>query len=112
MKKEPIGDLQLLFLRLIAEETPGATTVLFNHGAAGKPLINLMAAREWMEYYGASADWLEIFLQDVLEQGQAHIDWVVAHRESFINAPNSQSWTPKEQRSAQARYRHKAWQGS
>jgi hypothetical protein len=30
MKKEPIDDLRLLFLRLIAEETPDAATVPFS----------------------------------------------------------------------------------
>jgi hypothetical protein len=30
MKKEPLNDLRLLFLRLIAEETPDVATILFN----------------------------------------------------------------------------------
>jgi|SRR6266508_392785 hypothetical protein len=49
MKKEPVDDLRLLFLRLIAEETPNAATVLFSLRDAG----------EWMEHYGVSADWPE-----------------------------------------------------
>jgi hypothetical protein len=69
-----VNDLQLMFLERVAIETPDATSVLFNYGDAGRPLINLMAARGWVEYYGASADWLETFLQDALEQ--AHIDWI------------------------------------
>jgi hypothetical protein len=76
MKREPIGDLQLLFLRLIAEETPDAAAVLFSLRDAG----------EWMEHYGVFADWLETFLRAVLEQGQEHIDWVVKNRETFGQA--------------------------
>jgi hypothetical protein len=104
VKKEPIDDLRLLFLKLIAEETPEAATVLFSLGDVGK----------WMECYGVSAAWLELFLREVLEQGQEHIKWVVEYRADESESQSvedeymrryrkrKQRWTPKEQGPAQA----------
>jgi hypothetical protein len=107
MKKEPIGDLQLLFLRLIAEETPEATAALFRLRDAG----------QWMAKYRVSADWLETFLNAVLKEWQTYIDEIVADAERWesrgeptvaekafmeIHLKRVARRKPKEQRSAQA----------
>jgi hypothetical protein len=58
-----------MLLERIAIETPEVTAALFERGDTGKPLINLIASRDWMRHYGAPADWLKIFLQDALDDG-------------------------------------------
>jgi hypothetical protein len=78
-----INELRLMFLKQIATETPEATAALFERGDVGRPLINLMASREWMRRYGVSADWLEKFLRAALDEGQPRYDWITARRGRF-----------------------------
>ena len=66
MNDQPINDLRLVFLEQIAIETPEAAARLFE----------LRDAAQWQAQYRVSADWLDSFLQAVIEHGQTHMDWV------------------------------------
>jgi hypothetical protein len=64
MRKEPVDDLRLLFLELIAKQHPAATAALFELRDAGK----------WMTRYRVSAEWLDLFLQTAIAEG--HRIWI------------------------------------
>src|SRR5262249_40547076 len=73
-----------MFLEQIAIETPEAATMLFELRDAGK----------WQATYRVSADWLDVFLRAVIEDGQEHMDWYITRfdKSSEIAAAATAAW--------------------
>ena len=45
-----------------------------------------------MAHYRVSADWLEIFLQDAIDEGQAHLDWINADMPHLCASASAAAW--------------------
>ena len=73
-----------MFLEQIATETPEATARLFE----------LRYADKWQAEYHVSADWLDVFLRAVIEDGQEHMDWYITRfdKPSEIAAAAAAAW--------------------